>query len=70
MGTSLWNLVQVVFELTVLIVEAEIIKSPLVRVAIMFGRERNQTGVLIELDDSKFDTLDDIDHKKIVKQIW
>ncbi|KAF8610848.1 acetyl-CoA synthetase-like protein [Ceratobasidium sp. AG-I] len=50
--------------------ESEIIKSPLVRAAVMFGRERNQTGVLIELDDSKFDSSNHVDHKKVIKQIW
>lgn len=36
----------------------------------MFGRERNQTGVLIELDDSKLELLNNVDYKKVIKQIW
>ncbi|KAJ1310584.1 hypothetical protein OPQ81_007313 [Rhizoctonia solani] len=31
--------------------EAEIVKCPIVRYAVVFGRERNQTGVLIELEE-------------------
>ena len=32
--------------------EAEIAKSPHVRASVVFGRERNQTGVLIEIKES------------------
>ncbi|KAG8720020.1 hypothetical protein FRC08_001379 [Ceratobasidium sp. 394] len=42
--------------------EAEIIKCPLVRAAVMFGRERNQTGVLIELEGSNLENM--------VDQVW
>ncbi|GAB1517058.1 hypothetical protein RhiTH_000101 [Rhizoctonia solani] len=35
--------------------EAEIVKCPTVKSAIMFGRERNQTGVLIEFEESSRD---------------
>lgn len=51
--------------------ENEIAKSPLVRHAIMFGRERNQTGVLIELEESastKYDFRKD--HASLVEEIW
>ncbi|KAF8601146.1 acetyl-CoA synthetase-like protein [Ceratobasidium sp. AG-I] len=45
--------------------EAEIVQSPIVQGAVMFGRERNQTGVLIELvNDLK------INHTEIVEEIW
>ncbi|QRW00271.1 calcium transporting ATPase [Ceratobasidium sp. AG-Ba] len=50
--------------------ESEIIKCPLVRAAIMFGRERNQTGVLIELEDSQMDLMPGSNSGDVIDRIW
>ncbi|KAH7318820.1 hypothetical protein B0J17DRAFT_584211 [Rhizoctonia solani] len=51
--------------------EGEIIKCPIVQYAIMFGRERNQTGVLIELEESanKFYQTKE-GRAKAIEEIW
>jgi hypothetical protein len=54
----------------VFIVEEEIIKCPLVRAAVLFGRERNQTGVLVELDDAKLDSAVEVDYQNVIEQMW
>ncbi|KAG9118738.1 hypothetical protein FRC07_006609, partial [Ceratobasidium sp. 392] len=50
--------------------EAEIIKCPIVRAAVVFGRERNQTGVLIEVEDSKLDSVSGANSDNAVEQVW
>ncbi|KAB5591027.1 L-aminoadipate-semialdehyde dehydrogenase [Ceratobasidium theobromae] len=51
--------------------EAEIVKSPLVQHAIMFGRERNQTGVLIELEGNVSGRCHNKeDRTKLIEEIW
>ncbi|KAF8682432.1 Sarcoplasmic/endoplasmic reticulum calcium ATPase 3 [Rhizoctonia solani] len=50
-------------------IEDQIVKSPLIQSAIMFGREQNQTGVLIELHN-QVDSLANVDYEKIINQIW
>lgn len=45
--------------------EDDIVKCPLVKSAVMFGREQNQTGLLIELNDGQFNNLE-----HIIDQIW
>jgi hypothetical protein len=52
-------------------VEAEIVKSPLVRHAVMFGQARNQTGVLIELEESANHRYHIKEERaKLVEEIW
>ncbi|KDN41199.1 hypothetical protein RSAG8_07613, partial [Rhizoctonia solani AG-8 WAC10335] len=51
--------------------EGEIVKCPIVHYAVMFGRERNQTGVLIELEEgasSLYHTKEG--RAKATEQIW
>ena len=51
--------------------EAEIRKSPIVGFAIMFGRERNQTGVLIELKpEAQGRSLDAAGRASLIDEIW
>ncbi|CUA71917.1 L-aminoadipate-semialdehyde dehydrogenase [Rhizoctonia solani] len=51
--------------------EAEIVKCPIVHYAVMFGRERNQTGVLIELEESASNLYQTKEGRtKAIEQIW
>ncbi|KAG8683147.1 hypothetical protein FRC09_016263, partial [Ceratobasidium sp. 395] len=51
--------------------EVEILNSPLVQSAIMFGRERNQTGILIELADIVKHKYEGMENRVLlVDQIW
>ncbi|CAE6475175.1 unnamed protein product [Rhizoctonia solani] len=52
--------------------EAEIVKCPLVRGAIMFGQARNQTGALIELKESPSGSTFDIedDRRELIGALW
>ncbi|QRV80473.1 acetyl-CoA synthetase-like protein [Ceratobasidium sp. AG-Ba] len=51
--------------------EDEIVKSPIVQYAAVFGRERNQTGVLIELTpDAQSRSLDTTRRAGLVEEIW
>ncbi|KAG8784498.1 hypothetical protein FRC12_018624 [Ceratobasidium sp. 428] len=51
--------------------EVEILNSPLVQSAIMFGRERNQTGILIELTDIVKHKYEGMENRVLlVDQIW
>lgn len=50
--------------------ESEIIKCPLVRAVVIFGRERTQTGVLIELEDSQLDPALDLNFEDVISKIW
>ncbi|KEP48039.1 putative acetyl-CoA synthetase-like protein [Rhizoctonia solani 123E] len=51
--------------------ETEIVRCPIVRYAIMFGRERTQTGVLVELEESAHDLYRTMDkHIQAIEQIW
>ncbi|KAG8684167.1 hypothetical protein FRC08_013838, partial [Ceratobasidium sp. 394] len=51
--------------------EVEILNSSLVQSAIMFGRERNQTGVLIELADTVKHKYEGRENRALlVEQIW
>ncbi|CAE6433215.1 unnamed protein product [Rhizoctonia solani] len=50
-------------------IEDQIVKSPLIQSAIMFGREQNQTGALIELRD-QVSSLANGDYEAIISQIW
>ncbi|QRV95000.1 AMP binding enzyme [Ceratobasidium sp. AG-Ba] len=51
--------------------EDEIAKSPVVQNATIFGRERNQTGVLIELTpDAQSRILDAAGRAELVEEIW
>ncbi|KAF8738313.1 Male sterility protein, partial [Rhizoctonia solani] len=54
-----------------LVVQGEIGMCPIVRSAVMFGRERNQTGVLIELEEnvsSMYDTQEG--RSKTIDEVW
>lgn len=52
-------------------VESEILRSPIIQYAAMFGRERNQTGVLIEItEDLKYKTQSQGGRVEIINQIW
>ncbi|KAG8763161.1 hypothetical protein FRC11_005892 [Ceratobasidium sp. 423] len=50
-------------------IEDEIAKCPQVQSVVMFGREQNQTGLLIELHE-EFKSLPNEGYKSIVDQIW
>ncbi|QRW09275.1 AMP binding enzyme [Ceratobasidium sp. AG-Ba] len=51
--------------------EEEIVKSPIVLFAAMFGRERNQTGVLIDLlPAAKPRGMDAAGQKELIEEIW
>ncbi|KEP48049.1 putative acetyl-CoA synthetase-like protein [Rhizoctonia solani 123E] len=51
--------------------EGEIVKCPIVHYAVMFGRERNQTGVLIELEESASTLYQTKEGRaKAMEQIW
>jgi hypothetical protein len=51
--------------------EAEIVKSPLIQHVVMFGRERNQTGILIELEEGIYDKYNSREGRaKLVEEIW
>lgn len=51
--------------------ESEIMESPLVLQAIMFGRERNQTGVLIELVEGASSRCNNKEGRaKLAEEIW
>ncbi|CAE6506561.1 unnamed protein product [Rhizoctonia solani] len=51
--------------------ETEIVRCPIVRYAIMFGRERTQTGVLIELEESARDLYrTEVGCADVVEEIW
>ncbi|KAB5587745.1 Acetyl-CoA synthetase [Ceratobasidium theobromae] len=51
--------------------EEEIVKSPFVQHAIMFGQERNQTGVLIELHEAAAKSHFTKDERTtLIEQIW
>ncbi|KAF8601148.1 acetyl-CoA synthetase-like protein [Ceratobasidium sp. AG-I] len=51
--------------------ESEILRCPLIQYAAMFGRERNQTGVLVELvEDAKHKAQTQEGRTEIVDQIW
>ncbi|QRV95029.1 L-aminoadipate-semialdehyde dehydrogenase [Ceratobasidium sp. AG-Ba] len=51
--------------------EEEIQKSPIVNAAVMFGRERNQTGVLVELvNAAQSRTLDAAERTQVIEEIW
>ncbi|CAE6355575.1 unnamed protein product [Rhizoctonia solani] len=49
-------------------IEDEIIKCPQVQSVVMFGREQNQTGLLVELRDQPVSL--DGDYENIIDQIW
>ncbi|QRV74455.1 L-aminoadipate-semialdehyde dehydrogenase [Ceratobasidium sp. AG-Ba] len=51
--------------------ETEITKSPVIYFAAMFGRGRNQTGVLIELiDTAQPQTSDATGRTELINEIW
>ncbi|CAE6436771.1 unnamed protein product [Rhizoctonia solani] len=51
--------------------ETEIVKCPIVRYAVMFGREQNQTGVLIELEESSSDLYRTKQSRvKALEEVW
>ncbi|KAH7340351.1 hypothetical protein B0J17DRAFT_315649 [Rhizoctonia solani] len=50
-------------------IEDEIVKCPQVQSVVMFGREQNQTGLLIELSD-QLNSLPNEDDESIIDQIW
>ncbi|QRW09278.1 AMP binding enzyme [Ceratobasidium sp. AG-Ba] len=51
--------------------EEEIVKSPIVNAAIMFGRERNQTGVLVELvSTAQRRSLEAGERIQVIEEIW
>ncbi|CAE6494569.1 unnamed protein product [Rhizoctonia solani] len=51
--------------------EGEIVKCPIVHYAVMFGRERNQTGVLIELESNASDLYKTKEGRaRAIEQIW
>ncbi|CAE6440754.1 unnamed protein product [Rhizoctonia solani] len=51
--------------------EGEIVKCPIVHYAVMFGRERNQTGILIELEESVNDLYKTEEGRsKAIEEIW
>ncbi|GAB1517035.1 hypothetical protein RhiTH_000078 [Rhizoctonia solani] len=51
--------------------EGEIVKCPIVHYAVMFGRERNQTGVLIELEEGANDLCQTKEGRlKAIQEIW
>ncbi|KDN49451.1 hypothetical protein RSAG8_02153, partial [Rhizoctonia solani AG-8 WAC10335] len=50
-------------------IEDEIIKCPQIQSVVMFGREQNQTGLLIELRDQPTSLLNQ-EYENIVDQIW
>ncbi|CAE6439222.1 unnamed protein product, partial [Rhizoctonia solani] len=59
------------FAWLILNAEAEIVKCPIVRYAIMFGRERTQTGVLIELEESSYEAYRTKEGRiQAVEEIW
>jgi hypothetical protein len=52
-------------------IEGEIVKCPIVHYAVMFGRERNQTGVLIELEESANNLYKTEEGRsKAIEEIW
>ncbi|CAE6425821.1 unnamed protein product [Rhizoctonia solani] len=50
-------------------IEDEIIKCPQVQSAVMFGREQNQTGLLVELRDQSISLLNE-EYENTIDQIW
>ncbi|CAE6377482.1 unnamed protein product [Rhizoctonia solani] len=51
--------------------EGEIVKCPIVHYAVMFGRERNQTGVLIELEEGANNLYETEEGRsKAIEEIW
>ncbi|CAE6460182.1 unnamed protein product [Rhizoctonia solani] len=50
-------------------IEDEIVKCPQVQSVVMFGREQNQTGLLIELSD-QLKPLTGEDNERVINRIW